>query len=90
MNLKFVLILRLLSRMRYLAAYLLASLGGAEPSAASIKRILEAGGVDVDADRVDEVVKALAGKQPFAAFSFYMKVETFPHAIVLSLSSIAL
>jgi len=48
--------------MRYLAAYLLASLGGAAPSAAAIKKILEAGGVDVDDDRVDEVVKALDGK----------------------------
>ena len=47
--------------MRYLAAYLLASLGGAAPSAAAIKKILEAGGVDVDDDRVDEVVKALDG-----------------------------
>jgi len=48
--------------MRYLAAYLLASLGGAAPSADAIEKILEAGGVDCDADRAAEVVKALDGK----------------------------
>jgi len=48
--------------MRYLAAYLLASLGGAAPTAAAIEKILEAGGVDCDADRAAEVVKALDGK----------------------------
>ena len=50
-----------LFRMRYLAAYLLASLGGATPDKATVEKILEAGGVDCDAARVAEVIKALDG-----------------------------
>jgi ribosomal protein L12E/L44/L45/RPP1/RPP2 len=42
--------------MRAVAAYLLASLGGnANPDAAALKSILEAGGVEVDAEAIDKV-----------------------------------
>ena len=49
--------------MRYVAAYLLATLGGnKEPSASDIKAILESVGIDVDSDRLDVVIKELSGK----------------------------
>ncbi|XP_069800492.1 large ribosomal subunit protein P2-like [Dendropsophus ebraccatus] len=49
--------------MRYVAAYLLATLGGnSSPSAKDIKKILSSVGVDADEDRVDKVVSELGGK----------------------------
>jgi len=48
--------------MRYVAAALLAALGGGEPNAANIKKILSSVGVDADDEKVDLVVKELAGK----------------------------
>lgn len=48
--------------MRYVAAALLAALGGGEPSAANIKKILSSVGVDADDEKVNMVVKELAGK----------------------------
>merc|ERR1712221_34747 len=52
-----------LKNMRYVAAYLLAVLGGNEtPSANDLKNILESSGVGYDAERADTVVSKLAGK----------------------------
>lgn len=49
--------------MRYVAAYLLAVLGGTEnPSEADVKKILSSVGVDVDAASLKKVVDTLKGK----------------------------
>jgi len=49
--------------MRYIAAYLLLQLGGkASPSAADIKKVLSAGGVDCDQERLDKLLSELEGK----------------------------
>ena len=49
--------------MKYVAAYLLANLGGnAQPSAKDIENILGAGGLDVDMENVNTLVNALKGK----------------------------
>ena len=49
--------------MRYVAAYLLAVLGGTEsPSEADVKKILSSVGVDVDAASLKKVVDELKGK----------------------------
>jgi len=48
--------------MRYVAAALLAALGGAEVNAKNIEKILKAADVDVDAAEVTKVVSELAGK----------------------------
>ena len=49
--------------MRYVAAYLLATLGGNEnPSKDDIEKILESVGVEVDAERLDKVIQELDGK----------------------------
>ncbi|XP_076879203.1 large ribosomal subunit protein P2 [Brachyhypopomus gauderio] len=50
--------------MRYVAAYLLAALGGKEnPSASDIKKILESVGIEAEATRMDKVISELAGKK---------------------------
>ena len=49
--------------MRYVAAYLLAVLGGnASPSAKDLKKILSSVGIDADAECVDKVINELKGK----------------------------
>jgi len=49
--------------MRYVAAYLLAALGGnTEPSASDIKNILGSVGIDVDDDKLNIVLSELKGK----------------------------
>lgn len=49
--------------MRYVAAYLLATLGGkASPTAADLKKILDSVGIEAENDRLDKVVKELTGK----------------------------
>jgi large subunit ribosomal protein LP2 len=48
--------------MRYLAAFALAFLSGKEnPSAADVKKIVEAAGADVDDAEIKKIVDALAG-----------------------------
>jgi len=50
-------------RMRYLAAYLLAVLGGNEnPGEADIKKILSSVGIDADAEALKKVIGSLKGK----------------------------
>ena len=49
--------------MKYFAAYALLVLGGnASPSTADIEKVLTAAGVKSDSAKVDELVKALSGK----------------------------
>merc|ERR1739847_145805 len=50
-------------KMRYVAAYLLAQLGGNNaPDAAAIKKILASVGVDADEERLGKVLSELSGK----------------------------
>ncbi|XP_071790940.1 large ribosomal subunit protein P2-like [Asterias amurensis] len=49
--------------MRYVAAYLLAALGGnASPSASDIKKILDSVGIEADDALLNKVIKELSGK----------------------------
>ena len=49
--------------MRHLAAYLLLQIGGnASPSAADIKKVLSAVGIEADEDRLEKLISELAGK----------------------------
>lgn len=49
--------------MRYVAAYLLAVLGGKEsPAAADIEKILSSVGIEVDSARVTKIINELKGK----------------------------
>nr|ALS04730.1 hypothetical protein [Pseudodiaptomus poplesia]ALS04960.1 hypothetical protein [Pseudodiaptomus poplesia] len=48
--------------MRYVAAALLAALGGQDINAKNLKKILSSVGVDVDDEKVEKVVSELAGK----------------------------
>merc|ERR1711990_1147679 len=50
-------------KMRYVAAYLLAQLGGNDaPDAAAIKAILGSVGVDADEEKMNKVISELSGK----------------------------
>merc|ERR1711951_213207 len=50
--------------MRYVAAYMLATLGGkgSEPSAADVEKILSSVGIEAEADKVKKVCAELKGK----------------------------
>lgn len=48
--------------MRYVAAYLLASLSGKSPDAAAIKKILDSVGIEADAAQMKTVIDNLKGK----------------------------
>lgn len=49
--------------MRYVAAYLLAALGGKEnPAAADIEKILSSVGIEVDKEKLTKVINELKGK----------------------------
>ncbi|KAH9847285.1 60s acidic ribosomal protein-domain-containing protein [Lenzites betulinus] len=49
--------------MRHLAAYLLLQVGGnASPSAADIKKVLSAVGIDADDERLEKLISELEGK----------------------------
>merc|ERR1711951_322672 len=50
--------------MRYVAAYMLATLGGkgSEPSAADVEKILGSVGIEAEADKVKKVCSELKGK----------------------------
>ncbi|XP_071773308.1 large ribosomal subunit protein P2 [Centroberyx gerrardi] len=49
--------------MRYVAAYLLAALGGNDsPQTKDIKKILESVGIEVDDTRMEKVISELSGK----------------------------
>lgn len=49
--------------MRYIAAYLLLQTGGnASPGAADIKKVLNAGGVEIDEERLTKFLSEVEGK----------------------------
>ncbi len=49
--------------MRYVAAYLLAALGGNEnPSAENIEKILSSVGIEAESDKLSKVISELKGK----------------------------
>ena len=49
--------------MRYVAAYLLAALGGNEnPSAENIEKILSSVGIEAESDKLSKVIAELKGK----------------------------
>ena len=48
--------------MRYVAAYLLAALGGKTPSSGDIEKILSSVGIEAEADRVKKIISELEGK----------------------------
>jgi len=48
--------------MRYVAAALLVALGGNEVNKANIKKLLDVVGIECDGEKIDLVVKELAGK----------------------------
>jgi ribosomal protein L12E/L44/L45/RPP1/RPP2 len=49
--------------MRYVAAYLLASLGGAEPDLKAIEKILSSVGIETDKAKAEKVIASLKGKK---------------------------
>ena len=56
--------------MRYVAAYLLATLGGVEqPSTADIKKILSSVGIETDAARAEDLISKLSGKNIDSVFN---------------------
>lgn len=48
--------------MRYVAAYLLASLSGKEPSGEDVEKILSSVGIESDSEKLKIVLKELKGK----------------------------
>merc|ERR1712176_462635 len=50
------------TKMKYVAAYLLASLNGASPSKSAVKSILESVGADINNEQFDKVFSELDGK----------------------------
>jgi large subunit ribosomal protein LP2 len=52
-----------MNQMRHIAAYLLLQIGGkAEPTAADIKKVLSAVGIEADDARLNTVISELQGK----------------------------
>ncbi|GFS14131.1 60S acidic ribosomal protein P2 [Elysia marginata] len=48
--------------MRYVAAYLLAALGGKTPSAADLEKILSSVGIEAETERMNKIISELKGK----------------------------
>lgn len=62
-------------RMRYVAAYLLAVLGGnTSPSAKDIKNILGSVGIETDDDRLNKVFNFLLDVQIFFALAYWVQL----------------
>lgn len=52
-----------MKKMRYVAAYLLAALGGNEaPTSENIEKILSSVGIEAEADKLNKVIAELKGK----------------------------
>jgi large subunit ribosomal protein LP2 len=59
--------------MRHLAAYLLLQIGGnASPSAADVKKVLSAVGIEADESRLDTLISELEGKDVNQVRSFHV------------------
>ena len=51
------------SRMRYVAAYLLASIGGnSNPSASDLEKIIGSVGIEAESDKIQKIISELKGK----------------------------
>ncbi|XP_047436726.1 ribosomal protein, large P2, like [Mugil cephalus] len=77
--------------MRYVAAYLLAALGGNEsPEAKDIKKILESVGIEADDTRLDKVVSELKGKNVNEVITTgYGKLASMPAGGAVAVASSA-
>ncbi|XP_041839424.1 60S acidic ribosomal protein P2-like [Melanotaenia boesemani] len=77
--------------MRYVAAYLLAALGGnANPEAKDIKKILESVGIESDAGRLEKVISELKGKNVEEVIaSGYGKLASMPAGGAVAVASSA-
>jgi large subunit ribosomal protein LP2 len=59
--------------MRHIAAYLLLQIGGnASPSAAGVKKVLSAVGIEADDDRLSTLISELKGKDINAVRRLYV------------------
>ncbi|CAN9507145.1 unnamed protein product [Ophioblennius macclurei] len=77
--------------MRYVAAYLLAALGGNEnPAAKDIKKILESVGIEADDTRLEKVITELQGKNVNDVIaSGYGKLASMPAGGAVAVASSA-
>ncbi|XP_052005529.1 60S acidic ribosomal protein P2-like isoform X2 [Xyrauchen texanus] len=77
--------------MRYVAAYLLAALGGKEsPSTGDIKKILESVGIEADDNRMGKVVSELNGKNVEEVIATgFSKLASVPSGGAVAVSSSA-
>ncbi|XP_029953769.1 60S acidic ribosomal protein P2-like [Salarias fasciatus] len=77
--------------MRYVAAYLLAALGGNEsPAAGDIKKILESVGIEADDTRLEKVISELQGKNVNDVIaSGYGKLASMPAGGAVAVASSA-
>ncbi|XP_042342360.1 ribosomal protein, large P2, like [Plectropomus leopardus] len=77
--------------MRYVAAYLLAALGGnSNPEAKDIKKILESVGIEADDTRMDKVISELAGKNVEEVIATgYGKLASMPAGGAVAVASSA-
>ncbi|XP_049451957.1 ribosomal protein, large P2, like [Epinephelus fuscoguttatus] len=77
--------------MRYVAAYLLAALGGNEnPDAKDIKKILESVGIEADDTRLDKVISELSGKNVEEVIATgYGKLASMPAGGAVAVASSA-
>ncbi|XP_041791111.1 60S acidic ribosomal protein P2-like [Chelmon rostratus] len=77
--------------MRYVAAYLLAALGGNEnPEAKDIKKILESVGIEADDTRLDKVISELSGKNVNEVITTgYSKLASMPAGGAVAVASSA-
>lgn len=66
--------------MKHVAAYLLATLGGAEqPAAADVKKILSSVGIQAEDERIDQLISAMSGKNVEVVISAGMsKLASMP------------
>jgi ribosomal protein L12E/L44/L45/RPP1/RPP2 len=72
--------------MRYIAAYLLLQIGGnGSPSAADIKKVLQAVGIECDDERLDSLLSELGGKDinavRFLSLLSYKEVNVVFHSL---------
>ncbi|XP_012706225.1 60S acidic ribosomal protein P2 [Fundulus heteroclitus] len=77
--------------MRYVAAYLLATLGGNDnPEAKDIKKILESVGIEADDSRLNKVVSELQGKNVNEVIATgYSKLASVPSGGAVAVASSA-
>uniref|UniRef100_A0A3B3DRZ9 Large ribosomal subunit protein P2 n=2 Tax=Oryzias melastigma TaxID=30732 RepID=A0A3B3DRZ9_ORYME len=82
---------KLVVRMRYVAAYLLAALGGnGNPAAGDIKKILDSVGIEADDERLGKVLSELKGKNVEEVIAAgYSKLASMPAGGAVAVASSA-